>query len=373
MSLLDAITARDPAALKRLLNAGDDPDQLDESGTPVLIHAADTGEVAYVQHMLDAGADIEARDNIGWTALMAAISAGSSWLVEHLLRAGANVNHVAREDTPLTCAVTDARPNVVAILLENGADPDLRRPDGWTPLMLAAYRGEPEIVEALLTQGADATVTLGPRLMDAAMVAAANQHRELALSLVEVADASQPEPDELWSAVRAWCEQKAPELVEHFQTVEVDTAMPEAWAEAPEDIKHQLTHWKSGLPFYDYRGLDLDDAIAVAEEMNARAEKGEFVGRSQSRLATDEPVRRRHWSEGWLPVARDDSGNMLLCDLDPRDNGLPGQFVSWSVEHGPISVLASGITPWLRHFVSNVRRDRVRYDGRRKRIMPTTP
>ena len=69
------------------------------------------------------------------------------------------------------------------------------------------------------------------------------------------------------------------------------------------------------------------------------------MGRKPTRLDDDEPIRRCYWSQGWIPIARDDDGNMLLCDLDPRDNGMSGQFISWSVDHGPIGVLASGITP----------------------------
>jgi serine/threonine protein kinase len=43
----------------------------------------------------------------------------------------------------------------VRIALENGANPNTKYDDGWTPLHIAAYRGHVEIVKLLLERGAD--------------------------------------------------------------------------------------------------------------------------------------------------------------------------------------------------------------------------
>jgi ankyrin repeat protein len=40
-------------------------------------------------------------------------------------------------------------------LLDNGADPNLLDPDGWTVLMVASYRGQTDVVWLLLDHGAD--------------------------------------------------------------------------------------------------------------------------------------------------------------------------------------------------------------------------
>ena len=364
MELLQAIARGDVNAVTKLLANGVDPDAPDAAGTPALILAVDGGQLAMVQALLKGGADKEARDAIGWTALMAAVVADSEDLVEQLIAAGANPNHVAREDTPLTCAATDASSPVLQRLLDAGADPDLRRPDGWTPLMLAAYRGEADHVDLLLARGADPTVTLGARLTDAATIAAANEHTTIASVLHQAADAANPDPGELWSAVLAWCEERAPELGARFVRQPSQATVPEDWEPLPADLHAQLTSWAPGLPFYDYEGLDLDEAIALSKELCDQAEAGAFVGRQPARLGQDEPINRVHWSEGWVPIAKDSAGNLLVVDLEPRPNGLRGQLVSWSVLDGPIAVLASGLTPWLRNFVLDVRRDRVRYDAR---------
>lgn len=194
MQVLEAIGQNDPGALKAALEAGADPNAIDKAGVPALLHAIDTGSLPLVKTLVDAGANLEGRDNIGWTALMASAAVDSDELVTYLLEAGANPNHVGREDTPLTCAITDASLPVIQKLLDHGAEPDLRRPDGWTPLMLGAFRGDLNILGALLAQGADATVTLGLRLTDAATIAAANGHAQAATLLLEAADATHPAP-----------------------------------------------------------------------------------------------------------------------------------------------------------------------------------
>ena len=362
MDVLNAIVDENADLLTQTLADGGDPNATDAEGVPACLHAADTGRTDLVKALIDAGANLEATDTIGWTALMAAIASGSEELVALLLTHGANANHVAREDTPLTTAA-EASIAIQRLLLEHGADPNLRRPDGWTPLMLAAFGGEIPRLQLLLEHGADATVTMGPRLMDAATVAAAHHHHEARELLLDAARSSGPELKELWARVQKWCESKAPDLAAHFENTAGNVAVPPDWAALPADAREQLTGWASGLPFYDYAGLGIERAVAVSEEMAQRAAQGEFVGRSTA-LGEDEPIQRVYWSEAWVPLARDAEGNMLLIDLAPEDSGIEGQLISWSLEQGPLAVLASGLTPFLRHMIVRIRRGGVRYDRR---------
>ncbi len=370
MSVLTAIAEGDPEALKAALQAGGSPHTTDAEGVPAILHASDTGRIDLVQLLLDAGAAIEAIDSIGWTPLMAAIAQGASALVDHLLHRGANPNHVGREDTPLTLAVSDGAAPIVALLLERGADPSLRRPDGWTPLMLAAYSGDRSLVQLLLEHGADPTVTMGARLTDAATVAAAHGHAEVRDLLLEAARASSPDLTALWGEVQRWCETHAPSLLEVFDATVSGEQFPEAWPDLPDDLRQQLTGWSGGLPFYDYRSLGLEDAAQVWFDHQRRAADGGYQNRSADALGVDEPVVRQYWSEGWIPVARDAEGNLLVVDMEPTSTGVPGQLVSWSVEQGPIAVLASGLTPYLRRLASRARRNQLRFDRRTGGIYP---
>ncbi len=373
MKVLTAIAEGNPDALATALSEGEDPHTVDTEGVPAVLHAADTGRVDLVKPLLDAGAVLTATDNLGWTPLMAAVAAKSSELVGVLLTHGANPNHVAREDTPLTIAASESELGIVTLLLNQGADPDLRRPDGWTPLMLAAFRGDAARVRLLLEHGADPTVTMGSRLVDAATVAAAHGHVEVRDQLLAAAREAAPSIDDLWGGVQKWCETRAPDLAAKFVTRTPDADapdLPEDWADLPDDARRQLTNWASGLPFYDYEGLDLEDAVAVWTRLDEQVASGEMVGRSASALGPDEPIARRYWHSDWVPVARDGDGNLLIVDLAPEDTGIPGQLVSWSVEQGPLSVLASGLTPYLRLLAARLRGGRLKVDKRSGGLIP---
>ena len=87
-----------------------------------LIEAAATGDVAVVQRMLDAGADPNGR---------------------------------ARGMTPLIRALLHRQLGAAVLLIDRGADLDLRSRTGGTLLHIAAFRGPAEMVQLLLDLGAD--------------------------------------------------------------------------------------------------------------------------------------------------------------------------------------------------------------------------
>jgi cell wall assembly regulator SMI1 len=371
MSVLTAIAEGDVQALTTALERGDSPHGVDVEGVPAILHAADTGRIDLVRPLLHAGARLDATDSIGWTPLMAAVAGGNGELVGFLLQHGANANHVGREDTPLTIAATDGATPLLTLLLNHGADPRLRRPDGWTPLMLAAFRGDVSPIRLLLEHGADPTVTMGARLTDAATVAAAHGNHVARDLLLDASRSTAPELSALWATVQRWCESNAPELSSAFENTVGNADLPEDWPPLPPDAEQQLTNWAGGLPFYDYLSLAAENAIAVWTEHSARAADGGYLERGADALGLDEPIARQYWSDDWIPIARDAEGNLLLIDLAPMPNGVPGQLISWSTEQGPIAVLASGITPYLQHLVSRLRRGAIRYDARRGGLYPS--
>ena len=98
-----------------------------------------------------------------------AVIAGSRADVEESLDEGADVNATATGQfhTPMGLKVSGLTPlhlasalhddpEVVALLLDRGADIKAKKDDGWTPLHLAAWSNDnPEVVALLLDRGAD--------------------------------------------------------------------------------------------------------------------------------------------------------------------------------------------------------------------------
>jgi len=125
-----------------------------------LIDAVRRGDLAAAQRLITPST-VDARDEDGRTALMWAARLGQTALVEPLMAAGAAVDaRDARDYTALfhACHDPDAdrgHPEVVALLLQAGADKEARIGFGVRPLMYAAGTGEAAVVQVLLQAGAD--------------------------------------------------------------------------------------------------------------------------------------------------------------------------------------------------------------------------
>lgn len=138
-----AVRNNDLAAVKALVESGSDVNILmTERGylvTPLEI-AAEMGNAEMVSYLLDAGAQLN--KNI-------ALAAKELPCVKLLVEAGADINYQnSRGDTALTCAVSSNYSDIVAYLLEKGADP-LSDKHILNPLRCAADSGYKECAELI--------------------------------------------------------------------------------------------------------------------------------------------------------------------------------------------------------------------------------
>ena len=87
------------------------------------------GQAERVAAYVDAGAPVDLADPAGNTLLMLAAYHGHAALVGALAQRDADVNRLNdRGQSPLAGAIFKAEPDVVAVLLEHGADPDAGHP-----------------------------------------------------------------------------------------------------------------------------------------------------------------------------------------------------------------------------------------------------
>lgn len=82
--------------------------------------------------------------------LLAAASTGDLAGVNAALKSGANINAIDREMTPLGFGANQGHTAVVRLLLQKGADPNLKY-----PIMNASAQGHLAIVKILIAHGAD--------------------------------------------------------------------------------------------------------------------------------------------------------------------------------------------------------------------------
>jgi ankyrin repeat protein len=158
-ALLLAARSGDARSAALLLGAGGDVDEKLPDGMSALVVAAYSGHRDVATLLLDWGANPDAAE-IGYTALHAAVLRGDLELVKKLLAAGANPNERITKGTPLRRLSQDfelpktllgATPyllaakylevEIMAALVDAGADPRLPLKDGTTPLMAAAGMG----------------------------------------------------------------------------------------------------------------------------------------------------------------------------------------------------------------------------------------
>ena len=126
-------------------------------GVVDIFDAAETGNVEDVTKYLDNGGDVDAKNKKGWTPLHVAAFAGREEVGKLLIANGASVNASIRgsERTPLHLVIGDYyKRDFVKILIDGGADVNVRDERGWTPLHIAALEGRKENVELLISAGA---------------------------------------------------------------------------------------------------------------------------------------------------------------------------------------------------------------------------
>lgn len=175
--------------ISQLLSTGSNIEARDQSGSTALLVAARANSINAAKVLIDAGADVNAKDNIqdsaylysgarghldilnmtlahgadlnstnryGGTALIPAAERGHVTTVQTLVDAGVAVDHVNNLGwTALLEAIIlgdggKQHQQIVDILLEAGADPNLADRDGITPLQHAQNRGFNQIEKSLL-------------------------------------------------------------------------------------------------------------------------------------------------------------------------------------------------------------------------------
>ena len=128
-----------------------------------IFEAAATGQTARVRELLAANpALLNAYAPDGFHPLGLAAFFGNKATVEVLLRAGADVNQQSRESMKVSALHSSAaarRPDIAAMILAEGANPNLRAEGGITVLHEVAATGQIDLAEMLLKHGADVNAT----------------------------------------------------------------------------------------------------------------------------------------------------------------------------------------------------------------------
>ena len=153
---MSAISDNDHDAFQRLLRAGalvNEPDSQSRGNTPLLL-ALDGNCDRIVRDLLENGADCNLPDADGTTPLMMAAQRDNLENVKLLISRGADLDAV-NENERQGALVFAEDWDVVRLLVESGANLEIRDDSGQTPLAVAARIGDEKKAEILLEVGAD--------------------------------------------------------------------------------------------------------------------------------------------------------------------------------------------------------------------------
>ncbi|XP_058471131.1 ankyrin repeat and SOCS box protein 2-like isoform X1 [Solea solea] len=185
-ALLLAVSCEHLSCVRRLLEAGADPDISNKNKETPLYKACELENVDAVSVLLSYGATVNQRCGQGWTALHEAVLKNNTEICEMLLRAGATINPPNTFSiTPLTVAAQHGHMRALCYLIGKGADVNMQTCDGITALHEASKNGHKDIVAVLLTKNADANKPTSSGLLPL-HVAAQHGHHEIVSLLVSV-------------------------------------------------------------------------------------------------------------------------------------------------------------------------------------------
>lgn len=120
-------------------------DLTNEAGETALMMAAITKQMDVAEVLIERGAEV---NRPGWTALHYAATSGFAPMIRLLLEHSAYIDAEAPNgNTPLMMAAQYAPGLASKLLLEEGADPNLKNAEGLTALELAQRKGNEDAVK----------------------------------------------------------------------------------------------------------------------------------------------------------------------------------------------------------------------------------
>ena len=140
------------AVVAILLDRGTDVNASDTWGHTPLMMAAKGGHISTARTLLDQGAYLNEKDNWGITPLMYAVTNNRTEAARFLLKMGADVNAESKaQQTALIATVVHGtgKIEILELLVEAGADPNIMGNDGKTALEWAVENNQAEAVNYL--------------------------------------------------------------------------------------------------------------------------------------------------------------------------------------------------------------------------------
>lgn len=232
-----------PEAVMTLLANGADARVADNDGNTPLHHAARSTDPAVAALLLDAGAHVDALNQEGFSPLGIACASGNWRLARFLIEHGARPEPAGGQPVLLAAVAGDDDPGGAQLLLRHKARVDARGLAQRTALMQACAAGNPDVVAVLLDAGADRNAQDAHGLTPL-LEAARNGHTavvaRLALAKPNVKAVDEHQRNALLLACLAGAE---PELLRQLMALGVDAGQADDQGHRAIDIAIEHGRW----------------------------------------------------------------------------------------------------------------------------------
>ena len=232
-----------PEAVMTLLANGADARLADNEGNTPLHHASRSTDPAVAALLLDAGAQVDTLNADGCSPLWIACACGNWRLARFLIEHGARAEPANGQPVLLAAVSGDDDPGGAQLLLRHKARVDARGPAQRTALLQAAAAGNADIVAVLLEAGADrnaADASGRTALLEAAAHAHAAVVTRLAQARVNAHVVDADQRNALQLACRAGA---TPELLRELMALGIDPQQPDVHGRRAIEVAIEHGRW----------------------------------------------------------------------------------------------------------------------------------
>lgn len=241
------------------------------------------GDIEKVRAALDAGADPNVlRNDHDYSALSFHTEGKRKEIVALLLERGAQPDFGSSAGhTPLMVAARAGSQEIMGLLIDKGAQVNAQSDSGWSPLHNAAYWGRGPVIHYLLAQGADKSLR-DNRMNTASDIAAKENYPRIAELLRDGTEPAEEKP-----ATQGWQKTADDEIAHVRDKPAIGYRITEIFNFGAAQYTHIAANLKTGAESQHQRDFaDFSETAVLREAMEELlARRGKISADMQSRMS----------------------------------------------------------------------------------------
>jgi cell wall assembly regulator SMI1 len=133
----------------------------------------------------------------------------------------------------------------------------------------------------------------------------------------------------------------------------------------PNDFKkfYSLANGNAGESIKLFNGLNLISIEEITQSWNSNRELLNSGAFKNTKADTDKAIKSDWWNVNWIPITDNMSGDHLVIDLDPTEDGTYGQIFNYWHDPSYRAIEAMSFTDFLNKTIEEIENGILRYDA----------